>query len=313
MNDSKRTMTRYLLGELSEAEQTALEEEYFGDPRVFDEVATAESALVDDYVRGRLSPEARQRFEQFYLAHPPRRERMKFAEALATRLDQEGPGVARTEPLRARSRWQALLDALVGRRLAFAVGALLVVSVGLWYVAESRRTARESAQAEAARAEQDRRERELQAARSTRPAEPTAPSAPDARTAPVAPIAPVAPDAPVRSVTLALAVGPGVRASDTASPALLVIPPGTEEVRLQVSLREHDYPSYRVVLRAIGGAEIFRRSDIKPTAAGSLASFTLAVPASRFDAGDYILTLQGATGGEFEDLSQSLFQVRRVR
>ena len=46
------------------------EEAYFGDSCVFAEVAEAESALVDDYVRGRLAADIRRRFEQVYLADP---------------------------------------------------------------------------------------------------------------------------------------------------------------------------------------------------------------------------------------------------
>src|SRR6266511_3274503 len=135
MNDSTHTMTRYLLGALSEAEQTALEEEYFGDPRVVDEVAKVESALVDDYVRGRLAPEARRRFEQVYLSDPRRRDRVKFAEALATRLDQaSAPGaVSRGESLAARSRWPAGWGRFVERvgvprpALGFALASLLIL------------------------------------------------------------------------------------------------------------------------------------------------------------------------------------------
>jgi hypothetical protein len=91
----------------------------------------------------------------------------------------------------------------------------------------------------------------------------------------------------------------------------LVIPPNTSEVRLVLSLRENDYPNYRVLVRAIGGAEILRRSDLKPSAHTAGATLSLTTPAGGFSPGDYMLTLQGAAGGgEFEDLSQSLFRVR---
>src|SRR5688500_6089886 len=87
MNDSKHVMTRYLLGELSEGEQAALEKAYFEDPDVFTELTAAEEGLVDDYARDRLSPDDRARFERVYLADPRRRERVQFAQALITRLD----------------------------------------------------------------------------------------------------------------------------------------------------------------------------------------------------------------------------------
>src|SRR5258708_8364808 len=87
MNESEQTIG-YLLGDLSESEQTALEEEYFTDPPAFDKMVNAENELVDSYARGRLTPRLRKRFEQYYLAHPKRRERTKFAQALVTKLDQ---------------------------------------------------------------------------------------------------------------------------------------------------------------------------------------------------------------------------------
>ena len=46
-------MTRYLLGDLPEIEQTAVEQEYFADPEKFEEVWAVENDLVDRYVRGR--------------------------------------------------------------------------------------------------------------------------------------------------------------------------------------------------------------------------------------------------------------------
>src|SRR5258705_11777774 len=88
MNKSAQTMTRYLLGELSDSEQAALEEKYFTDPKVFDKMVKAENELVDNYARGLLNPEWREKIEQNYVAHPKRRDRAEFAHTLATKHDQ---------------------------------------------------------------------------------------------------------------------------------------------------------------------------------------------------------------------------------
>lgn len=83
-------------------------------------------------------------------------------------------------------------------------------------------------------------------------------------------------------------------------------------MRLQLTLQDHEYSSYGVTIGAVGGQEIFRRSALRPTSDTSGARLTLVVPARRFDAGDYMLTLQGTTSsGEIEDLSQSLFHVEK--
>ena len=42
-------INRYLLGELSAAEQTALEDEYFGDESKYDRLCKAEDELLDRY------------------------------------------------------------------------------------------------------------------------------------------------------------------------------------------------------------------------------------------------------------------------
>src|SRR5512138_2442454 len=88
MTDADEMMTRYLFGELSEAEQAQLEEHYFTDAQTFNQLAQLETELIDDYARGRLSPPMRARFERAYLSNPNRRARLKFSEALTTRLDQ---------------------------------------------------------------------------------------------------------------------------------------------------------------------------------------------------------------------------------
>ena len=87
-SNSRRMIRRYLLGELPEAERAALEEKYFTDQVVFEQVVQTENELVDGYVRGRLAPRERAQFERHYLAHPERRERMLFAKTFLTKLDQ---------------------------------------------------------------------------------------------------------------------------------------------------------------------------------------------------------------------------------
>ena len=108
MTKSDQNMTRYLLGELSEQERAALEQQYFDDPQVFEQVLRSESELVDGYVRGQLSAEAREQFEQTYLKHPKRRERVKFAEALVNRIDQNETAEPSEKPVGVISRWRRL-------------------------------------------------------------------------------------------------------------------------------------------------------------------------------------------------------------
>ena len=79
---------RYLLGELSAAEQTALEDEYFGDEFKYDRLSKAEDELLDRYARGSLSEADRESFERSYLTNPRRRRHVMFAKALARVVDE---------------------------------------------------------------------------------------------------------------------------------------------------------------------------------------------------------------------------------
>ena len=319
MSDSTQTITRYLLRELSEGERTALEERYFADPRAFEEVAAAETALVDDYVRGKLPADMRRRFEQAYLADVGRRNRVRFAEALAARVDQAGAppsghGLRQplTPDLEPASGWPSWLGVLWPSkpRLGFAVATVLLASTGIWVAIQFGQGREDSSPVDGRRDGQERPTPGADPAEQGR--------APEVRPLP-GPADQARPQTwpspqrlpPPSFATLILTVG-GDRGQDGGKPPVLVIPPGTANVRFLLRLRESEHASYQIVARAIGGGEILRRADLRPAAEGSGAVLTLIVPASRFSAGDYMLTLQGEAGGsELEDLSHSLFRVER--
>jgi anti-sigma factor RsiW len=322
MDESEPNMTRYLLGELPESEQSALEEKYFTDPQVFNQVLKTESELVDGYVRGQLSNEMRERFEQSYMAHPSRNERVKFAAALVTRLDQIKESATKSEQLITHvSWWQRLLTLLRGQRptlrFSIALATLMVMLGGVWVLIENQRR-RASAQTQAASEAQQRRERELsrQAAdeEGRRAGEELA--AQQGRVEHSPQQIPQPAPTPILSsgphyVSLALTVG-GVRGGDNGKVPTLVIPPDTTQARLLLNLKENDYPSYRASLQKVAGAEIFSQRGVKPGRAKTGASFVFTVPARKLESGDYVLTLRGVSpDGKVDNLSKSLFRVEK--
>lgn len=333
MNELEQNMTRYLLGELSAAEQVLLEERYFTDPQVFDQVVQVENELVDAYVREQLPPTVRAQFEQCYLSHPTRRERVKFAEALATKIDRQEETASTAAPtIEAISWWRKIFPSWNGQRwrlAAVAVASLLIMLGGIWLVVTTTRLRQELQETQAQRQREEQRQSELeqrdresqqrqreleqQVAGERERAEAAAAELERLRAQqqnPQLKPTPTVSSAPA-FVSLVLAVG-GVRGADTGSPATLVIPSGTQQVRLQLSLKERNYPSYQAVLQAVGGPEIFSRQGLKPKAASSGAGFVLTVPAGKFANGEYILTLRGRSqDGEIDDLSKSLFRVEK--
>jgi hypothetical protein len=80
MNDERTTA--YLLNELSESETEQFEDECFAQPEWPDaELDSAEEDLIQAYIKKELSPERRQRFEEYYLTTDARRERVLLAGA----------------------------------------------------------------------------------------------------------------------------------------------------------------------------------------------------------------------------------------
>lgn len=292
MDKLEQNMTRYLLGELSEQEQAALEEKYFRDPQVFNEVLRVESELVDAYARGQLSAEMRERFEQSYLKHPDRRQRVEFAKALTTRIDE------RPRAVQAASRisWT---ERLFGPKLRFAM-ALVVVAValaGVWIFVNGRRQQqRQAAQVQSSPQPTQTSEKKEERAAQV-PPETSSPSPIKNSSPPI--------------VSLALTVG-GVRSADSSPTKTLIIPRDTTQAQLFLDLKDNTYSHYRVSLRQIGGAEIFTQTNIRPRSTKAGARFVFKVPAKQLTSGDYVLILGGITpAGEVDDLSKSLFRVEK--
>ena len=74
---------RYLLGQSSDEESSALEREYFADERALDRIAGAEDALIEAHLAGTLSAGERERFERHYLASPEHRARVEVVRRLS--------------------------------------------------------------------------------------------------------------------------------------------------------------------------------------------------------------------------------------
>jgi methionine-rich copper-binding protein CopC len=77
----------YLLGELSEEEAERFEDECFAGENWPGQLNLAEEDLIDEYLRGALTPERRRRFEENYLTTDARVERVRMAAALLRHVD----------------------------------------------------------------------------------------------------------------------------------------------------------------------------------------------------------------------------------
>ena len=117
-------LRRYLLGALSEADESRLEDAYLGDPALVARLDDAEHDLVDDYVTGALTGDDRTRFERHYLTTPEHHQQVAVARALRDAASKTSVA-APSAPRASVPRWVLPLAAVV----VLALAALLLTRV----------------------------------------------------------------------------------------------------------------------------------------------------------------------------------------
>ena len=313
IDQSENLIRRYLLGELAEADQAALEQELLIDRGKFDRVWAVENELVDSYVRGEMSRADRKRFESHYLASPLHRERVAIAESFLTNIDQaagETVELSEKEPVvvwrrRFPQRSPRLVFGLV------LVMALLLTSGLVWsYIERVRLTgqiANVQKEAQTERAFLKQRERE-QASRNQEFEKEIA-------------------DVSRRNEQLKAELEQLRRRRQAAAPTILsflltpapergdkaipqsTIPRITGKARLLMELGDNNYANYQIILHTVEGREILRSRTAKVRFAKDRAFATLPVKAGELTKGDYILILFGQTAdGKIEEIDRYFFR-----
>jgi len=115
-SDQVRLLQRYLLGDVSEEEQIAIESLYFTDGEAFENLLALEDELTFRYFANSLSKADRRRFEARYLTAASRKK--SFVQALISFVDKQPRAVER------RRFWFPLVTAA-----GFAALAVFAVSV----------------------------------------------------------------------------------------------------------------------------------------------------------------------------------------
>jgi hypothetical protein len=335
--NSEALIIQYLLGELSEAEQLALEEEYFADREKFDRIKAIENDLIEGYVCGKLSPADRERFEKCYLSSPQRREQVQFFQTLAKAVPLEMSPINQSsfvtsnvpaqaterssapvpiESEKAVSWWQAISALFRGPKLAvglsFAMALLILALGGTWLLVEHTRLRERLAQTENERATLRQREQELQRQiEAQREQSDQLAKELESVQQKLAELSIPSPRSALATVPFAWTIS-GVRASDPAGepPRKLIIPPGAKLVQLKFKLSAARYQSYRVALQTLEGSEVWSRAGLRAHPARSGASVLLEIPAKWFNKGAYVLTLSGSRApGEFAELNVSHVEI----
>lgn len=310
---------RYLLGELTEAEQLALEQVYFADPERFEEIWAAENELIDRYVRGQLSPQERARFETHFLAAPEHQEQVLAAQAILRAADAYQPGLATLatpatqegesrDSVRPAVAWWAPIKAwfqvrpLLQPGLALATLCLVGLTFWLWF--DRTRLRQELAQASNSQNSATKREQELaqQLAIEKARNDQLAARIPQSATSPTPPQA----DKPAS--VFAFLLSPLLVRSG-AAPQRIVPPQSTTEIRLQMTIvPDPAVASYQVTIRTVEGATVLTQSNLRARSNQTLISLT--VPKLKLPANEYLLTLEAVTAaGDVEELNRYFFRI----
>ncbi|HEU4833169.1 MAG TPA: hypothetical protein VFS90_02100 [Pyrinomonadaceae bacterium] len=321
--DNEKLISRYLLGELPEEQQVEIEDRAFSDQEYLASITAVENDLIDEYVRGELSGDARQRFESRFLASAERRKRVEFAKALRTVVSEStAPEKKLVQPATTWS-WRESLYAFINglnpaARLAFAAAAILVVAGAAWLFVETQRLRRQVTQLQAekqsgqtlqqaldaerkrneelnARLNQEKQQREqtdeslrqlTETPEATNPAPPT--------------------------VIASLMLLPGLSRGGGEKPNL-DLSNDARLVRLNIGIDpEEQYKTFAVELRTLAGRNVWNRENLAARSRRGTRAVGLTLPATVLKSGEYELRLRGLTeGGAAEDVGFYYFTVRK--
>ncbi len=280
--DETALLTRYLLGDLSEEEQVSLEEQFFANDDMYQQLTALEDELRYDYSQGGLTAVQRAQFEKRFLTTPGDRRRVELAKAVLAKATESAKLNAALEP--SRPWWASFVQFFTTPvSLASTVAAVSALGAVLFFSqtvnlrqelnqVQSRGSADQIALNEQ-KSQGDSLRRELQQERTRREQleQGSASQKPASR-----------------RFLVAFALAPGLL-RDTDGPKRLRVPAGADEVRLQLDLKAPvPSPDLRASLQNLEGQELWSQ-DAK--AAGS--AVTLVLPARLLPPGDYMVDLKG--------------------
>ena len=319
-SDDYELLSQYLLGELSEEEQEAVEMCYLADREMYDRLLVVEDELIDAYVEGALAESRRANLERHFLNTPDRRARVDFGRAWMTYVTQQS-GKQRVKSGRSQllllpptKSWSATLT---------IAAAIVLLLGGAWLISEVVRLRNrvDQAQIQAAELEQRQRETTRQLDEERRRAAELSGGLPDQNNNRSAVASSgqedrsdqqtSSPDHGTNASILAFILRPGL-SRGSGKTNKLIIPQGTQQVALQLSFNDANHKSYRVVIGTAEGRTVFNISGLKTRSRNGANTLVIPVPASSFANGDYILTLSGFTAdGVSEDIAEYAFNARR--
>lgn len=339
-NNLDGELRSYLLRDpmLEDEKFAELEELIIEDERYLERMTLIESELIEDYLRGSiLTTDEKQRFDNYFLVTPERRQKLKFIESLALSYaaEQKEIELPTAEPILVKpsnsSRLQSLFSFMPLPNLFIGTAAasvLLLFIIGtIWWL--SGRAERQNELIAVAPTNESvsnlNRSSVLNLSGNLNQTADTgevgnlsaSPKTPQTTTTPMPTKLPPTnpaqkqneiptPTPPVnapRSVVFALFSGV-LRGGDGNAEQKIGASKELIELRLRLSL-DREYENYRIVVQNFDGKEIGRREKLK----ASKKTVTVVLPADAFQPDDYTVILSGKTKGEYVDLARYNFRI----
>ncbi len=126
------SVRRYLLNQLTDADQRAVESELLTDQTFSEELEIVEDELIDEYLNGELSREERKRFEKFFLAHETRKRKLRAGETLKRHFDRVSPSPSASSKFGSLGKWFNPFSLSPSVAVALAILIVAVVGAVTW-------------------------------------------------------------------------------------------------------------------------------------------------------------------------------------
>lgn len=131
---------QYLLGQLAEEEQQAIEQRLLTEDDLFEELEVSEDELFDEYVADELTPVDRKQFEEYFLSTPERQRELKFAAGLRQYVAKKtlpNDATPRSASLPGASRAGRTPTAWLGQSQLYRIAAIaafvVVIAGAFWF------------------------------------------------------------------------------------------------------------------------------------------------------------------------------------
>lgn len=297
---------RYLLGDLTEPEQFALEQQILGDGEAFEQIEAVENDLIDSYVRGRLTTSQRGLFEKNYLTSTAHRERVAFATDLVSAADESKGRVAAVEKSPASpfgiNRWA----------WAWAAAVVLLVAGGVWMYAENRQLREELNRLNQQTSVAQQRSQELEHELSAEGEHMDSLAAElDHLTEEQPTTAGPQRDNSIKRSVLSFVLSPLLMRSG-GEPQLVKIEKDIQAVLLTMNVQEPGERKFQVALRTVEGTQVWQRNQISAhKQQKGNSAISVSIPSNKLTAGDYVLTLSAGNVGSLEEINRYFFRVSK--